>query len=157
MSNILKAFRVDSDAVNAFEGAFWYLILDKNPEKRHRVRKLNDEEIPRYEHLRQQYLYWVNDFPFVQSYVHQLGSKDAFGGAKVTLKMRDGSTKEFKGDLWSAAQWLVNPNIFGVGVATRRDLKECYVFHSMYIDKDYFSKWIEDNPDKVEKYERGKL
>lgn len=154
---ILKAFYVESKAVNAFRGGFWYLITDRTPRHRYSERVILDDEKASYERGRRQVLYYSTVKPFVNSYVQSSGTKGAFGGGTVRIAMKDGRVEEFKGDLWDAGQHLVNQNLFSLGVSTRTRLKKCYVFNSQYIDKDYFGKWLDENPDKIEQYERGKL
>lgn len=157
MSKILKAFKSESTASNAFRGAFWYLIIDREPRFSYAMREIRDDEKASYERHKTEYLYYSTRKPFISTFVHSLGTKDAFGGAKITLPLTNGESKEFRGDLWSASQWLLNDNVFGVGISTRRALKKCYVFHSSYIDKDILGKWLDENPDKIETYGTGKL
>lgn len=157
MINIVKAFYTESPAINAFRGAFWYLVIDKRPYYVYSTRELKEEEKMHWERHKRQYLYWSKRTPFLSSFVHDPNSKDAFGGSPVTIRVREGGTKTFKGDLWSAGQSLVNPNCMSVGAATKKQLEKCYVFFGSYIDKDFFANWLDNNPDKVFKYERNAL
>lgn len=157
MSKILKAFYIESKAVNAFRNAFWYLIVDSEPNFVYNSRLLTKEEKYKWEVNKRQFLYWAKDDPFFSSFVHELGSKGAFADREMTLTMQNGTKETFVGDLWSSGQNIVNPNSAGVGAATVEQLKEYYVFYSHYIDAEYFAKWLVKNPDKVFKYERGAL
>lgn len=154
---ILKAFKNQSSAVNAYRGAFWFLVLDKMPQFTYASRLLEDDEKMSYERHKPQRLYYSTRSPFVSTYVHDPGSKGAFGGGEVKLKMNDGSTQTFKGDLWSSGQGLVDKDVFSVGINTRSKLKGCYVYMASYIDLDYFGEWLDNNPNKIFEYERGAL
>lgn len=152
MTKILKAFYTKSQAVNGFRGGFWYLIIDRKPGFCYSKRLVESYEQNSWERDRSQFLYYSQRFPFVSSYIHSPGTKDAFGGREIHLSMRNGEKKVFKGDLWDSGQRMINPNLVDVGAATEKQLKKCYVYFSNHIDKDYFIKWLDENPDKVFEY-----
>ena len=56
------------------------------------------------------YFYAETKDGFVSVYEYIPGSTDGFGGAEITLEMADGSSKSFKGSLWSPFS-VKNPNV----------------------------------------------
>lgn len=156
MSKIIKAFRQDSNASNVFRGAHWFVIVDRYPRFVMASRKLRDDEIPRYDRQRNKTLYYSVRNGFVRSYVHSPGTSGAFGGGKIVIKTTCGD-REFSGDLWSAGQGNLGRKVVPVGLSTRRRLKSCYVYYGEYIDEEVLGKWLDENPNKIESYGRGKL
>jgi hypothetical protein len=152
MSAINKAFYIDS-----YGNRHWYLMLDEYPDYRYEARRVEPHEL-RHGRPNGETLYWAEVGPFVTSYVHSPGSRDAFGGSEITVPMKDGSARTFKGDLWSSGQWLANPNSKGVAIASVEQLTKCYVFFGgSHIDNDFFERWLDENPDKIAPYERGRV
>ena len=130
MSKILEVIRYKNNY-----GIQTFLILDKMPE--HKFERRGN-------------LIFSNVDGFTESYVQVLGTRGAFAGRHFDISMKDGSTIEATGDIWSAGQSeAAEKHLTSVGIATLEKLANCYVFTSSYVDTARLEQWIDDHPDKV--------
>lgn len=87
---------------------------------------------------------------FISSFVREPGTTKAFAGRSFTIPMQDGSALEATGQYWSAGQLeAAGEDVVSVGVATRSELKKCYVFMGHYITKNKLDNFLNNNPDKI--------
>jgi hypothetical protein len=141
-----------------FSEDFSVPVVKKTP-KRERVIKINEVEIDRnpaqnpyfgYDKL---YIGTDKTETFVNCFKLELGSSGAFGGRTINIKMKDGTQKTFKGNLWDGghqdAEKLLSTELIYVAADTRKSLKRCYVFTSFHLKKDKYQESLDNYQGKV--------
>ena len=88
---------------------------------------------PEFVYERSWNLLYAVDNGFVSIYEDKPGTKEAFGGHKFDLKMKDGTTYTSNGNLWDPFNRKpfiekLGFNICSIGITTDKEYRECPVF-----------------------------
>jgi hypothetical protein len=84
------------------------------------------------------------------------GTSGAFGGRSITIKMKNGSEKTFKGNLWDGgyqdAKKILNIKLMKIGAESIEGLKDCYVFGGYHINGNRLKELLDNYDGKVWEY-----
>ena len=130
MSDDLQPIRIlDVIRTTAFGGRHvqWFVLVDRMPV---RVYHRDGNSLT------------SNDSGFYDFLGIQPGSSGAFGGRKFTVRLEDGSDFECHGQVWSCGAPAGTDPTLAVGIATKEQLDECYVFMGASMSKALLEDWL---------------
>lgn len=79
---------------------------------------------------------------------------NAFGGRTLNLKMKDGTIKSIKDYWFDYGSYEKHGEFVGIGIGTLEELQKCYVYCSYNINKNTFTKMVDEylKSDKIYDY-----
>lgn len=103
------------------------------------------DRMPELKYERDGNRFTAEDSGFYDFLQKQGESGDAFGGRKFDIQLKDGSTFNCHGQVWSVGPPKGLPPLVQVGISTRENLSKCYVFSGGMVRKDLVADWLSKN------------
>lgn len=95
-------------------------------------------------------LFVAEDEGFYTALEYKKGSRDAFAGREITMKMKNGESKVVKDSYWHTSPKGIP--LYQVGVASLDELNNIHVFCSACIRADILEDWLKNNDPKLNYY-----